>query len=106
MQDSDLLVSLFEERNRSGRLDYELQRKRSNQHRVHSQPLEISVEGETDEKVKRRQQRSSKYEPSMSDRESWWRVTIRVRFLSIQILRNVNIDKYRTHQSRVLMIHI
>ncbi|CAF0841907.1 unnamed protein product [Adineta ricciae] len=77
MQDSDLLVSLFEERNRNGRLDYELQRKRSNQQRVRSQSLAIPTEGETDAKVKRRQQKLSKYEPSMSDRESWWRVTIR-----------------------------
>ncbi|UJR20995.1 hypothetical protein I4U23_024095 [Adineta vaga] len=77
MQDGDSLATLYAEAHRSTKVDYELQRKRSYQQQRLSQPLMLSSDADINSKSIRRQLKSSTYEPPMSDRESWWRTTIK-----------------------------
>ena len=87
MQDVVSLTSLYEKTSRSflnSETDFDISSKvtiadAKQQQRVASRLPLCRSDSEANQKIKDRHQKQSKYDPPMSDRESWWRVTVKVR---------------------------
>jgi hypothetical protein len=86
MQDSVLLASLYDNNSLSlliSESDEEIRSKltiaQTKQQRILSRLPPFRSDPEVSRKTIDRDRKRSKYDPPMSDRESWWRVTVKVR---------------------------
>jgi hypothetical protein len=108
MQDTTLLNENTRRASQILETDYEILSKPSSAITEHKRVLSRVPSSHADSavspKITHRHKRSYSYEPAASDRESWWRVTIKVYFQIMYLFIYIHMN--RIHQILVRMIHI